>query len=88
MKTLLIYDNNGRIYYQASGDYTLPQGLQYLEVEVPEGKYIAGVDVQNKSAILEDLPVSQDQKNADDITNLQLAVAELAEQLAGGVSNG
>jgi len=46
MDTLIIYDNNGNIYVQMSGTYSVPSGgIQFLEIEVPEGKTISKIDV-------------------------------------------
>ena len=45
MKTLIIYDNNGKIWTQVSGDYVLPSGLQYLETTIPDGKYLSSINV-------------------------------------------
>lgn len=81
MKTLIIYDNTGKIYYMAAGDYVKPEGLQYIEVEIPADKYVVGVDVENKTAIFEKKPKSQEQINADSITDLELALAEVTELL-------
>lgn len=58
MKTLIIYDNTGKIYYMASGDYTKPDGLPYIEVEVPEGYYVASVDVETNTAVFKKHPVN------------------------------
>jgi len=46
MKTLVIYDSDGRIYYQVSGDYELPgDGVQYLEADInPNLDVIRAVD--------------------------------------------
>jgi hypothetical protein len=73
MQTLIIYDATGRIYYQASGDVQEPTGIPFLWVEVPEGKYITGVDVSGDtpSAILEDLPVSSVTLLQEQVTTLQ-----------------
>ncbi len=84
MKTLVVYDNTGKIYYQASGDYTKPQGLQYIEVEIPKGKYIAGVDPKTHTAILEEIPPTKTEQMQKEIDDLQLALAEVV----GGVQNG
>jgi hypothetical protein len=81
MKTLIIYDNTGKIYYMASGDYTKPNGLQYIEVEIPEGYFVSGIDVENQTAIFEKYPKSQEQLTAESITDLQLALAEVTELL-------
>lgn len=59
--TLIIYDDNGKIFTQITGDYIKPEGLQHLEIEVSQGKFITGVDVSvaPHQAILEDIPPSE-----------------------------
>ena len=76
MQTLIIYDSNGTIYYQASGAVTEPTGMPFLWVDVPEGKYVSSVDIATNTAIFEDLPKSDiDIK----IQEIYVALAELAE---------
>lgn len=67
-RTLLVYDSVGKIWVQITGFYAKPEGLPYLEIEIPEGKIATGVDVSvtPHTAILEDLPVPpMDQLRAD-----------------------
>lgn len=63
MKTLVIYDNKGTIFYAVTGDYVIPDGgIQYIEVEVPQDKRIVSVDVtdnNNPMPIFEDIPKSE-----------------------------
>lgn len=79
MKTLIIYDATGFIIFQASGDVREPVGIPFLWVEVPEGKYISGVDVTvtPNVAKLEDLPKTQAQIQQAQIDMLTVAVAEI-----------
>lgn len=45
MKTLIVYDNQGRVLLQITGSYTVPGGgVPYLEVEIPEGKFVTNID--------------------------------------------
>lgn len=44
---LIIYDNNGKIWYNGSG-MGEPAGLPFLNVEIPEGHYIESVDVSSE----------------------------------------
>lgn len=77
MNTLIIYDNDGRIFTQITGNYALPQGgVQYLEVQIPEGKRIKsgiGVDtsVTPHQAILEDIPKTDVQLLKEQVADLQ-----------------
>ena len=63
MKTLVIYDNKGTIFYTITGSYAIPNGgIQYIEVEIPNGKRIISVDVtdnNNPMPIFEDIPKSE-----------------------------
>lgn len=65
MKTLIIYDNTGYIYLQMAGTYRVPEGgLNYLEIDIPEGKMLSGIDLTQTPnvAIFEDIPLSDAQK--------------------------
>jgi len=64
MKTLIIYDTTGYVINNITGNYRVPVGVPYLEVDVPEGKRIdlsAGVDVSvtPHQVVLEDIPPSE-----------------------------
>ena len=72
MKTLLIYDNAGTIYYQQAGYYALPDGLPCIEAEIPAGYYAKSVDTETKEPVLAEIP-----KSATD-----QRLAELEAQLA------
>ena len=80
MKTLIIFDNTGRIYYMASGDVIEPRGLPFLWVEVPDNKVISGVDVSGEEpvAILEDKPQTEAEALAQRIAELEDALCELS----------
>lgn len=71
---LIIYDNKGQVYFAGTG-YPQPEGIPFLNVEVPEGKYLDGVDVSTEphQAIFKDYPKS-------DIEILKEEVAELKAQ--------
>lgn len=57
MKTVIVYDSNGAIYYQASGDVNEPVGQLYsMSIEVPDGKFIDTIDLtdaKNHIALLD-----------------------------------
>lgn len=44
MQTLIIYDNEGFILSQMSGNVREPVGVPYIWVEMPENKYIQKID--------------------------------------------
>ena len=72
MKTLLIYDNAGTIYYQQAGYYALPDGLPCIEAEIPAGYYAVSVDTGTKEPVLAEIPKSATDRR----------LAELEAQLA------
>ena len=81
MTTLIIYDNVGNIYYQASGSVVEPQGgLQYLMVEVPEGKRIVSVDTSTDphTVIFEDIPQTEIEELKDENAALLAKIEYLA----------
>ena len=44
MKTLVIYDTAGKIFYQAQGNVQEPSGIPFLWLEIPEGKTLKSID--------------------------------------------
>jgi len=67
MNTLIIYDNTGYVISTMAGSIREPQGgLQFLWVEIPDGKQLKltdgiGIDVAKTphQAILEDIPKTE-----------------------------
>lgn len=85
MNTLIIYDNIGNIFSMVTGDYSIPQGgIQFIEVIVPEGKRIVGVDVTSTphKSILEDIPLSEIETLDSRTKDLEMALSEI---LFGGM---
>lgn len=86
MKTLVIYDNIGYIYLQFSGtENRIPQGgIQYIESEVPDGKYVKSIDitVTPNVPILEDIPKTDMEKLQEKVEDLIQANAELTSIVA------
>ncbi|MCQ2148560.1 MAG: hypothetical protein MJZ16_13770 [Bacteroidales bacterium] len=50
-KRLIIYDKAGTILAMYEGNYTLPQGVDFIEIDFPEGASILGVDPMTKEPI-------------------------------------
>ena len=81
-KTLIIYDNTGRIFGTYTGDYTIPEGgINYIETEIPSNQQPISVDVATGKLICEELPPSTMELLQEDVTQLQLALTELYEGL-------
>lgn len=79
MKTLIIYDNTGKIFLNASGDVQEPMGIPFLYVDIPQGKRITGVDVTvtPNFAILEDIPKTETQQLKEQFDDMTIAMAEI-----------
>lgn len=85
MKTIIIYDNTGFILMTQAGTYRVPEGgIQYLEVEIPEGKRPVSVNVKTKEPVLEDLPKSETELLQEKIAQLENDLADLTFEVAMG----
>ena len=51
-KALIIYDLNGTVWNVFFGLQTPPEGIPYIEVEIPEGANVSRIDIQNKNVIV------------------------------------
>lgn len=78
MKTLVIYDTAGKIFNQITGNYEMPVGIPYLEIEIPAGKYIIGVDVSvaPNEPIYENIPASEFDTLKSTVDALVIAMLE------------
>ena len=87
-KTLLIYDNTGIVYFKLDGGYIIPNGgIQYLEIEIPTGKMVTGVDVRvtPNLPIYEYLPLSETDLLKQQVAELETALVEVASLVGGTV---
>lgn len=89
MKTLIIYDEVGYVIQQIMGSYHMPQGVPFLEVNIPEGKQIKltdgiGVDVSvtPHQVILEDIPPTEIDILKEDTSTIAEMTATVAEDNA------
>lgn len=90
MESLIIYDNNGKIYFQGKGSVETPEGIPFMMVVVPNGKFVERINtsVEPHVPILADLPRTEfdtinlklEQAKADNLTTLE-ALAEVYEML-------
>jgi hypothetical protein len=89
MKTLVIYDGTGQTFSSPiTGSYITPKGqLNYLEVEVPEGKLLKSIDttVTPNVPIYEDIPLTEAELLKKRIDEQEAALVELASLLGGTV---
>lgn len=77
-KTLVIYDLDGTIITNPiTGHYDIPNGIPYIEVVIPKGKQIIGVNVETKEAILENIPLTEIEELENKISILEKENADL-----------
>lgn len=77
MKTLIIYDNDGIIISQQYGDYKIPKGIPYVEVEIPTGKYAVSVNAENKEVVYKEIEKSEIEVIQGKISILEAENADL-----------
>lgn len=80
--TIVVYDITGYVLQQVTGDYRIPNGVPYLELEIPEGKQVKngiGVDVSvtPHQAILEDIPKTEVELLKEQVDALNIALAQV-----------
>lgn len=98
MKSTIVYDANGTIFYNASGNVLKPEGIPFMEIEIPVGKLLDRIDVSAEPPVpvFVDAPRPQveievDRIKADneqlksDNEMLKQLVAELGLQIGGGL---
>lgn len=78
---LVVYDKKGIIYY-AGNSLSNPEGIPFLNIEIPEGKILKSIDVSKEphQPIFEDIPKSE-------MELLQDVVRELSNKSNDGSFN-
>jgi hypothetical protein len=88
METLVVYDDNGTIFFQASGSATDPVGLPFLRFTVPNGQKVQRIDTTSEphTPVFEAMPRPASEVQAEEIEQLKNLVIDLTEiVLMGGV---
>lgn len=68
MKTIVIYDNNGKIYMTQSGeDVTDENGANIIEIEIPDGFYPSSVNPDTKEAVFTEIPKTKEQQKIEEL---------------------
>ena len=66
MKTMVIYEENGRVLLSRSGG-TMPEKVELLVADVPEGQYVQSVNAETGEPVLAALPPSDTEKRLSDL---------------------
>lgn len=77
---LVVYDNKGTVYFAGTG-FPEPEGIPFLNVEIPAGKRFVGVnvDVNPAEPIFEDIPKSELQILKEKVEALEAQNAAIIE---------
>lgn len=87
MQTLIIYDAQGNIWMSMAVD-EIPSGLEKYIFQIPEGASVSKVDVtdpEHPVPIYTEVESYDMDQMSSDITDLQIALAEVYELVAGGM---
>ncbi|NFN81204.1 hypothetical protein FDB25_12360 [Clostridium botulinum] len=78
MKTLIYYDETGKIISSQGGPYYEPVGeIKVLQTDIPDKKLLKGVDIKTGQPMLEDIPKSEIELLKEKIESLEKSNAEL-----------
>lgn len=87
--TLIVHDTTGYVLQQITGNYRIPSGVPYMEVDIPQGKQLKitdgiGVDISvtPHKAILEDVPPTEIEVLKEDTSTIAEMTATVAEDNA------
>ena len=76
MKTMIIYDETGKVWSAISGD-TIPDAAAVLVADVPEGYSVASVDIETNTPVLQKNPLTLEERIAElEATNAALLGGE------------
>lgn len=69
---LVVYDKKGTVYFAGTG-FPEPEGIPFLNIEIPEGKTFVGVnvDVEPNQSIFEDIPKTEMQLLMERVEQLE-----------------
>lgn len=88
MKTLIIYDQTGRILTQSAGEPAPiePVGVPFLWAEIPENKYVESVDVTQEphAVVFGDYPITEVEQLRVDTANSNAEMFEMILMMSGG----
>lgn len=68
MKTIVLYDNNGKIYMTQSGeDVTAENGANIVETKIPAGFYPSSVNPDTKEVVFTEIPKTKEQQKIEEL---------------------
>ena len=82
MKTLVIYDEQGKVVFTNTNENVTVDDFSPLVVTIPEGKMLIGVNTETNEPIFSDIPPNEIEKLRTDLDN---AILELSMMYMGGL---
>ena len=82
MKTLVIYDEQGKVVFTNTNENVTVDDFSPLVVTIPEGKMLIGVNIETNEPIFSDIPPNEIEKLRTDLDN---AILELSMMYMGGL---
>ena len=80
-ETLVIYDNNGKIYSKLTGVFDTPIGLQHIVIVIPEKKILVGVNPETHEPIFEDVPPTETEMQQQALSEATMLIATQQQQI-------
>lgn len=86
MNTLIVYDNEGFVFYTAQGEVKEPVGVPSIRVDLEEGEYVPEVDVSKEPhmAVIKQYPKTAQQLQQEEIDTLKKKYNDLVLSLVEG----
>ena len=81
MKTLVIYDNEGKVVFTNTNSEVKEGEFSPLIVTIPEGQMLIGVNIETNEPIFSDIPPNEVDKLR---TSLDEAILELSMMISMG----
>ena len=85
MKTLIVYDENGKLYHISAGDSVkAPEYVKTVIIDIPEGKEIASIDGATGAVTLQNIAKSKTELMQEQISAIY---TKMSEGYAGTAEN-
>ena len=75
MKTLVIYDNEGKVVFTNTNSEVKEGEFSPLIVTIPEGKMLIGVNIETGEPIFSDIPKSEIQTFKEEMENVVMELS-------------
>ena len=67
MKSLIIYNQDGKVLFVQSGDVDFPESVEMVIADLPAGHMVESVNVDTKEPVLAQFPKSETERRLDEL---------------------